>query len=241
MTKILIIDDETFAVANLLGKIEGLRPASIIKTTTSPIQALSLISEWKPDIVFLDITMPGLNGFELLDQLPNESKNFSLIFCTAHDEFALEAFESAAIDYIVKPVSTERLETALKKGEVFSEKLWNEKLRETLQQYQHKIVGKNQDQKYIFLVEDINFFTSEHHETIFRHDNKEYFCDLSLSELESKLDPQKFFRSHRSFLINLSRVQSFSESESFVRFGDPTQFAKVSKRMKMAFKAKLQL
>ncbi len=143
MTRVLIIDDERFACANLQSKIESLYDDLVIKTSTSALDALEIIRSWEPQIVFLDINMPILNGFELLEQIPKHLKKFSLIFSTAHDQYALEAFEKSAIDYLLKPVQVDRLKGALERARTFSEIAWQEKLKVRFPQKLDKIVGKS--------------------------------------------------------------------------------------------------
>lgn len=240
MRKILIIDDETIACANLFQKVSDLEPDAEIKTETSPVEALRVISEWKPDLLFLDIAMPGLTGFEMLEQIPPERREFDVIFCTAYSEHALAAFEAAAIDYLVKPVEPERLHKALQKSGRKNEKVWVEKLSDVGEQYLQKVTGTKGGVLHIFPVEEISVFTSMNHETLFIHNGQEFFTDLALATLEERLNPQDFLRVHRSFVVNLKKVISFDEKSLAIKVEGCDLDVKVSKRSKTAFKSFLK-
>jgi len=230
--KILIIDDETYACANLATKIEKTQQNVMVQTQTDPLKAIAQINDWQPDIVFLDITMPKLNGFELIEQLSDESKTFHLVFCTAHSDRALEAFDVMAIDYLVKPVDPDRLEKTFAKIQKSSPEDWSAKQEQISSKFLQRIVGKRKDQLYLFDTKDVAFITSEDHETILIIEDHEYFCDPSLQRLEAKLCPKTFVRTHRSYLVNLHQISRFDQKENLIHFTNQTKVAKVSKRLR---------
>ena len=237
--KILIIDDEPKACANLLAKIEALEPACDVRTTTSPQQALDIITQWQPELVFLDIKMPVLNGFELLDQIPEDKRNFALIFCTAYSEYAIQAFEEAAIDYLVKPIDPDRLRKALEKSHKVVAGSWTKAInslpeRPLLSRVAVKVRGRLE----LVDCESITYFSSESHETVFyTSESKEYVCDLSLTTLEERLDSSKFIRSHRAYLVNLAYIASLQGNTLILR--DELGTIPVSKRKRPEVKKKL--
>ncbi|MEZ4741948.1 MAG: LytTR family DNA-binding domain-containing protein [Bdellovibrionota bacterium] len=239
MIKSLVIDDEPLACASLSTKIANVRQNYNVKTVTSPTKGLEIISQWKPDLLFLDITMPGLNGFELLDQIEDGKRNFSLIFCTAYSDFALQAFDEAAIDYLVKPVEMTRLEKSLNKFEKHVLRNWQERYQKLENNPLKKLALKKKGVINIFCVDDVGLFTSKDHETVACIENNEYFCDLSLSSLEKKLEAGRFIRSHRSFLVNLNMIEFFDSKDNVIKVKGCSDVIPVSKRNRANFLSSL--
>jgi len=230
--KVLVIDDEELACTNLAKKIFTLHPEFELRSEINPLRALEQIQIWKPNIVFLDVQMPVLDGFALLNQIPIEKRSFSLIFCTAYSEYAVKAFEEAAVDYLLKPVEPERLEQAIKRIGVNSKDLANSTTIETLiaRSYLSRIYVKLRGNPTFLNVADISCFLSEAHETVVISNEREYICDLSLNSLEAKLDPEAFLRCHRCSIVNLSKVQSYDKKlEDLHVTGSPKRVG-VSKR-----------
>ena len=127
MLQILLVDDENDALEALEWKLNNYIENVVVKTCNSPIKAIEIINNEKPDVVFLDIQMPEMDGFTMIEKL--ENKDFNLIFTTAHDEFALKAIKVSAIDYLLKPVDKDELLSAMdkikksKKGDLLENKL----------------------------------------------------------------------------------------------------------------------
>ena len=237
--KILIVDDEPKACANLLSKVEALEPDSDVRTCTSPVKALDEISSWQPDMVFLDIKMPVLSGFELLDHISEDHRKFALIFCTAYSEYAVDAFDRAAVDYLLKPVDPERLKKALLKGHRAVSGSWS-KAVDSLQDkpFLRRIAVKLRGRIELIDCEAIAYFSSESHETIlYTSDGKEYVCDFSLAALEQRLDPRYFIRSHRAYLVNVSFIASLDGQSAILC--DMLGTIPVSKRKKAEVKKKI--
>lgn len=111
----LLVDDESLALRRLAASLRGIGDVQVIESTTSARRALQLIGELKPDLVLLDITMPGLDGFHLLERLAGTDRP-AIIFVTAHAEYAVRAFEIEAVDYLLKPVSRDRLRGAIRRA-----------------------------------------------------------------------------------------------------------------------------
>ena len=122
--KILIIDDEKAARVLLENKLNKIDSSLKIVCVDNPTDGIVQIQENTPDVVFLDIQMPEMNGFEMLDQLNKEQRKFSLVFCTAYSEYGVKAFEESAIDYLLKPVEIDRLKITLERLKSSNQKKW---------------------------------------------------------------------------------------------------------------------
>jgi len=213
----LIADDEQPA-RDRLRKLLSEYPDKIelIGEAQNGIECLEMISHLKPDLLFLDIQMPGLNGFEVLQQADHSP---IVIFCTAFDEFALKAFETNSIDYIVKPVKEERIQKSIEKLDALKVNSDNEGLLRIIDNYLGQtpkkeitsIPVKLGDRMLFVRIEDILYFSAEDkYVTIYNKEGKTYLCNLPLKSLEEKLG-DKFLRIHRSLLINLSRIKEIDK------------------------------
>lgn len=214
LLKVFLIDDEPLALKRLSRLLLETGKIEIIGQTTEPLEALKLIPNLKLDAIFLDIQMPELSGFELLQKL---EKYPPVIFTTAFDKFALKAFEVFSIDYLLKPIEAERLEKAIEKLEKLSgepdsniqnllanlaQNLSQEKPK-PLERIASRIGGKVQ----ILNISEITHFLSEDKMTFAQNAENRFFpVDSSLNELETKLDENKFLRIHRSFIVNLDFI-----------------------------------
>jgi two-component system LytT family response regulator len=209
----LIVDDEEPARIRLIQLLSNYKEMmSIIGEAVNGIEAIEMINLLKPDIVFLDIRMPGKDGFEVIQSLKNVPY---LIFCTAYDDYALKAFETNSIDYLVKPVTPERLAKTidkiknLNKNEDYSHILkWIEdaialKEKETVTSFPVKV-----GDRVIFVkTEDIAYFeASEKYVELNNKLGKKHLLDQSLSFLESKL-PGHFLRINRAIIINTQLIK----------------------------------
>jgi len=208
----LIADDEQPA-RDRLRKLLSEYPDKIvlIGEAQNGIECLEMVDRLKPDLLFLDIQMPGLNGFEVLQQ---SSHSPIVIFCTAFDEFALKAFETNSIDYIVKPVKAERIQKSIEKLDTLKVTSDKEGLLRIIDNYLIQtpkkeittIPVKLGDRMLLIRIEDIIYFSAEEKNvTIYIKDGKTFLCDLPLKSLEEKLGA-KFLRIQRSLLINVSRI-----------------------------------
>jgi two-component system LytT family response regulator len=198
--KVLIVDDEELArrkIQRLLGK------GYVIREARHGQEALQILREWTPDLLFLDIEMPELSGFDVLQNL--EQRPFKIIFQTAHDAFALKAFDENAIDYLLKPFDQERFDRALARALAASE---GERRLAGLEQqrYLEKISVRQGATTRIVAVDDIDYFSSQDHYTFIHRGDDEWICDLSLNFLEQRLSPEKFLRTHRHLLVRRQRV-----------------------------------
>jgi len=212
-----LVDDEPLALARLRRLLEKSSLVEVVGATTVPEEAVAALTEDPPDVCFLDIQMPRLNGFEVLARLPKQP---IVVFTTAYDQYALKAFEVNSIDYLLKPVDPESLERALKKIEALRDsgrsphsdlqallQQLTASIRESKQEYTERIASRLGDRIWFLDVDSISHFFAEEKLTYAAADGKAYCIDHSITELETKLDPRKFFRIHRSTIANLDWIK----------------------------------
>ena len=208
--RILIVDDEDLArqrVRRYLSRHSRFE----IAEAESGLEAVAKIASFRPDIVFLDIEMPGLNGFEVLAQFPR--RPFHVVFQTAYDEFAIRAFEECAIDYLLKPFTQVRFEKALALGLLRVTDEERLKSLETAMRvrdgYLRRLSVRQGNRLRIVCDDDIVCFVSRDHCTcLYLSDGREAIVDLSLATLVERLDPKRFHQLHRSSIVNLTEIRS---------------------------------
>ena len=215
MLKTVLVDDEINALEALEWKLNRYVKDLQITKCNSPVKAIEIIEKEKPDLVFLDIDMPEMDGFSMLKQLSNI--NFDLIFTTAHDEFALKAIKVSAIDYLLKPVDKDELITAVEK---VRESRKDNALEDKLHLLFNNINGKNDkisiaaDGKIYLLDKDdvIMLKSDKSYTTIFMVNDKKIVVSKTLKEVEKKFEYSEFFRVHNSYLINVNHVKEYLKS-----------------------------
>ncbi len=182
----------------------------IAGTSSDPVQAIEALRTANADVLFLDIQMPGLTGFQLLEQLASQPL---VIFTTAYDQYALQAFQVNSVDYLLKPVEREQLDRAIRK----LERMRNEPrpdlkvlLRELIETrpaaYPDRIASKVGDKVEFVDLSRVTHIYAEEKLTFASTETKNYLVDSTIAELELKLNPDLFFRVHRSTLVNLRFV-----------------------------------
>ena len=213
MLSCVIVDDEKNGIEALKWKLESCKPALDIRATFQSAEvALSKIPELDFDILFLDIEMPGLTGFDLLQQLPN--RNFSTIFVTAHDEYVLKALRASALDYLTKPASVEDLQGAIDRLKSQDSRYEYDSLYKLLQENLHsrksRKVALATSESIKFVEEShITYCNSDSNYTTFHLlDGQKLLVSKTLKKSEEMLS-SKFLRVHNSFLINLEHVDAY--------------------------------
>jgi two-component system LytT family response regulator len=191
--KALIVDDERMARQELRRLLSANPDIEIAGEARTGEEALDLIDRLHPDVLFLDIRMPGMTGFELLSRLDDVPQ---VIFTTAYDEYALQAFEVSALDYLVKPVEPARLAAAVAK---LRPKSVNTRLE--------RVFVKDVERCWLVRVADIFLLESEGNYTRVYFANERPLIPRSLSMLEERLDPATFFRAGRKHIVNLKWVE----------------------------------
>jgi two-component system LytT family response regulator len=205
--KIVLVDDEELARNRIKAYLAQQGLSCSVKEAENGFDALDLLRADQPDILFLDVQMPGLTGLEVLSQL--EKRTFQVIFQTAFDEHAVRAFEENACDYLLKPFSRDRFAKALDKALARIGQAIPSGESELLKQsgYLNRIVVKAGIKSLLVPVESVYAFLSQDHYTTVITKDREYIIDLSLSHLEERLDPSKFQRLHRNNIVALERVR----------------------------------
>lgn len=206
MKTVLIVDDEQDARKLIKEYLADFPDFELVGEAVDGIDGVKKISRLRPDIIFLDIQMPGYNGFELLtklDYLPE------IIFSTAYDEYAIEAFKVQALDYLLKPYGKKRFTQAIQRLEGSREKV--QKLAEKLLQQkfseERKIIVHSGNKRKIIHVNEIHYFEAYGDYTkVFTRD-AEFLSTKGITSIIERLNPKEFFRIHRSHAVNLNKVK----------------------------------
>lgn len=220
MYKVILIDDEPLARQLVASMLQAHEKFTVVAECGDGFEGFKAIQEHSPDLIFLDVQMPRLNGFEMLELLDPQP---SVIFTTAFDEYALKAFEAQAIDYLLKPVVKERFDKAIEKWlqvlplktEAAAAPIIENNIYEG---YQHRIVVKDNGLIRIIPAQDIHYIAADDDYVKIITKNGQYLKKSTLSHLEQTLDPQQFVRVHRSFLVpvnQLMRIEPY-EKESHI-------------------------
>src|SRR5579862_1628399 len=207
----ILIDDEELArlvLREYLGKIPDVE---IVAECANGFEAVKAVGEIRPDLLFLDIQMPKLDGFEVLELI---DPPVAVIFVTAYDQYALKAFDAAAVDYLLKPFSTERLGKALERARA----LLSDPQPRALQasdlaaaarppgQTLERVVVKDGAKVHIIPIAKLDYVEAQDDYAALHSEQKNYLKQQTIASLETQLDPQRFVRIHRSYIVNLERI-----------------------------------
>ncbi|HLK49991.1 MAG TPA: LytTR family DNA-binding domain-containing protein [Bryobacteraceae bacterium] len=217
MIHAFVVDDEPLAVKRLLRMLEESGRVEIAGSSTDPIDALAALSERPVDVLFLDIQMPGMTGFEMLAYLDPQPL---VVFTTAFDQYALQAFEVNSIDYLLKPIEPSHLSRALDKIERLRAspvprpdwKALLAQLSEAVRQpaltaYPERIASRVGEKIQVVDLAKVTHFFAQDKLTYAATEGKNYVVDHAVGDLETRLDPRRFFRIHRATLLNLDWVR----------------------------------
>lgn len=245
----IIADDEETLRTHLKKKLVSLWPElAVVGEARDGATALQLITEKKPDIAFLDIKMPGLSGIDVAKRIAGIC---AIVFVTAFDQYAVEAFESQAIDYLLKPVSDDRLEKTVQRlKEHLTQAPANsdtsamlERLSRAMQrhssEYLQWVKAQHKDGIRLIPVNDIFFFKATDKYTTLRTKEGEFLIRKTIKELEEALDPDHFWRVHRAALVNAGSIHAVSRSVAgtlVIRFKDIPDQITVSRAYAQLFK-----
>ncbi|MFD1161221.1 MULTISPECIES: LytR/AlgR family response regulator transcription factor [Hwangdonia] len=228
--KTIIIDDEPPARERLLKLLKSFPDTfQVIALAEDAIDAQEKIEVLKPDLIFLDIEMPEVSGFDLLKRLKTIP---IVIFCTAYDQYSLKAFDTNSIDYLLKPVSLERLQQSVNKLKLFSDHTTSQNVLALLEELTSKkeakkmtsITVKKGDTLIIIKLEHISYFKADDRYVALHTKDGRYLIEDSLSGLEQKL-PDYFLRVHKGFIINtefVKNVQKYFNSRFIITLSDST-------------------
>ena len=213
MIRAFVVDDEPLAVKRLARLLQDTGRVEVAGTSTDPVDALAALSNHPVDVLFLDIQMPGMNGFEMLGMMDQQPL---VVFTTAYDQYALQAFEVNSIDYLLKPVEPRHLARALDKIERLRatpepapdwKKMMEQiagSMRRQAEEYPERIASRLGDRIHILNLPHVMYFFAQDKLTYAATDGKNYVVDHTISDLEVRLDPHRFCRIHRACLLNLA-------------------------------------
>ncbi len=236
MLRAIIIDDEEAGVETL--KVLVGRNSTLIRVIASTLKAeegIVLIEDYRPDVVFLDINMPNMNGFELLDKL--NFRDFKLVFTTAHREYALQAIKNRAFDYLLKPIDDgdfkKCLEGLVKAKEhlPLAAKIEGQGVLEI--QVKDGII-------YLKQKDIVRLEASRSYTDIYMDSGAKHIASKTLKDFEDKLDAKLFCRCHKSHIVNLEKVQKFVNHDGFYALMNDGSSPEVSKAMKDIFLDRLK-
>lgn len=233
----IIVDDErkaTVVLRKLLNEYH--REINIVAEASRVTQAIQLIEEHNPQLIFLDIEMPGSNGFDLLEKI--KGRNTHVVFVTAHSEFALKAFRFSVVDYLLKPVGIEELKEAIEKVKVQIEVLTSKapgNKRITEPSVQTLRIPTMEGVIFVYLEHIIRAEASGAYSHIYMDNGKHYLVSHHLKLLEEYLIPPVFMRIHRSHVINMEKIKSIIKKDGlFVEMSDGSMI-EVAKRIRTNF------
>lgn len=248
MIRALIIDDEEHGIKSLELLIDQFCPdVKVIASCSSPRQSIELINNYRPDIVFLDIYMPEMNGFDVLEQL--NYKEFYLIFTTAYREYALKALKANAFDYLLKPIDYEELQKAVEKVKLKKSKNNNilellSIMNDSVESKQLKVMLPTKTSIESVLSNEIVYIEAQSNHSLVCLTSKQQHLTLkSLKDYEELLckGESRFFRLQNSFIINLNEVVRYTKEDGgFVTMSDGKDIP-VSKFLKKEFLSKFGL
>ena len=210
MKKVIIADDEKAGRTLIKEYLEDFPDLILIAEVNNGVDAITEINRFKPDLVFLDIQMPGKTGFEVLtylEELP------AIIFSTAYDEYALKAFEVHAVDYLLKPYTKERFKQAIERLNDDNQKLGDltESLLMEKTDYPSRVLVQQNKKLITIAVNAIQWVEAYGDYSKLHVDQQIYLSNFGITDLEQKLDPQRFLRVHRSSIINLDKVKELNK------------------------------
>jgi two-component system, LytTR family, response regulator LytT len=216
----VVVDDEELARDELCYLLDEVGGVAVVAQAGDGLQALEAVGRHTPDLVFLDVQMPGLTGFEVARQLAGRTPPVTVIFVTAYDQHAIEAFEVNAVDYLLKPIEAARLETAIERARrrVVPQPQMNEQLERIVQLVEARRGGRAERPEQVavrigerFLLvhaEDIIFASMADDSINIVTSQVSGTCNFrTLDELQARLDPAVFWRVHRSHLVNINKIK----------------------------------
>jgi two-component system LytT family response regulator/two-component system response regulator LytT len=246
----LVVDDEKLARDRLIGFLGKLEDVEIVGQATNGVEALEHIEQKKPDLVFLDVQMPGMDGFEVLKALSGPSPH--VVFATAYDDYAIRAFEVEAIDYLLKPFARARVEEAVSRVKSRLEQGGNgidvetvlKRLEEGKKGHLQQIPVHAGKRILLVPVEDVLWFGVEYRLVYAHSAERAFMTNFTLRDLEERLDPEVFYRAHKATLVNMRQVKEivpwFGGRYKLVMRDQAATEVPVSRAQARALRAKLR-
>jgi len=227
--RVLVIDDEPPARRKLLMMLAGEPDIDVVGQAANGIDAVAAIEKLKPDAIFLDIQMPGMNGFEVLEAIDTEAVPL-VVFVTAFDQHAVRAFEVHAADYLLKPFDRTRLQNCLARLRDARESM-DSKLKKLLEEfrprdYLTRVIVKSRGRVLFLNVEDVDWIETSANYVELHSGRNSYLLRETLQSLETRLNPRQFARLHRTIIVNIDRIrelQPWSHGDFIVILKDETK------------------
>jgi two-component system LytT family response regulator len=215
MTNCIIVDDEQLARDLLMEYLADHDEVAVVAQCAKGSEAIEKINALEPDLVFMDVQMPGLDGFDVLERINTDP---FIIFCTAYDKYALKAFDQNAIDYLLKPLDKDRFDRAvdkaisrIKNDDKNFEHLLEEITGKGLSNFPSRLFVQKSEKLINLPVQNIVHLEASKDYTIISSKDDQYVSSLGISKLEAKLDPDVFIRIHRSTIINLDHLNEIEK------------------------------
>ncbi|MGH8281001.1 MAG: LytR/AlgR family response regulator transcription factor [Gammaproteobacteria bacterium] len=240
--KVLVVDDELPARARLKELLDAIPGCKISGEAANGREALQLWETTQPDVLLLDIRMPVMDGLETARHLATLDNPPAIIFTTAYDEFALEAFDTHAIAYLLKPIRQDRLATALANAGRLNRVQLQQVATQTSHAPRRHIAARLRDRLQVVPVDHIQCFIADQKYVTVRHTEGELLIDEALRDLETEFS-EDFIRVHRNALVSLTQIQSLDKNDDgcfMIRLRGATEPVEVSRRLVADVRARLR-
>jgi len=217
---VLIVDDESHARERLKKYIKSDQDLSISGECSNGVEAVKIIKKKNPDLVFLDVQMPQMDGLGVIETVGAKQMPVT-IFVTAYDRFAIQAFKVNAMDYLLKPVAKDRFEESVNRAKEYFSKNENNEINKRMldllqemrpqKQFVDRIMVKTSDRMYLVKVKDIDWIEADDNYAKLHVGNKYHLLRQTMKSLEDTLDPGIFLRIHRSVIVNMDRIKEIQQ------------------------------
>ena len=207
--RVVIVDDEPLARAVIREFLKAHPGVEVVAECGNGFEAVKAVTDLSPDLMFLDVQMPKLDGFEVLELL---GRSIPVVFTTAYDQYALKAFDVHAVDYLLKPFDEARFAEALARARARISAQESTPVEELIadarprQGALERVLIRDGSQVHVLPVERIDYVEAQDDYVCFKADGREYLKDQTLGAVEAALDPTRFVRIHRSYLLNIERI-----------------------------------
>jgi two-component system LytT family response regulator len=242
MIKAYLVDDERPAIERLSRMLQATGRVEILGSSTDPAEALAALSSIRPDVLFLDIRMPELSGFQLLAELANPPL---VVFTTAYDEYALDAFRADTIDYLLKPIDIDELKDAVKRAAyVRKSGTRTHQIRNLIAHYKHPdeepvlLVTIPESVEYVQMPDIVRCHACDDHTEIYMKDSRMLLIDMPVHEIEFLLQDYGFLRVHPAHIVNMKEVRKSARAESILIMYDGSEVP-LSASRREAYRAKM--
>lgn len=233
----IVVEDSDLAREGLVEMLADFPQIEIVGDAEHPDSAAELIDNEHPDLIFLDIHMPGETGFDLLARIDYDPL---VIFTTAYSEYAIRSFEFQTVDYLLKPIAQSRLAQAIEKLEIYRTEPTGEQENRKLQP-EHRLLVKDKDECHLVALANIRYFESCKNYVRLFFEDKSAFIKKSMNQIEERLPEAVFFRCNRQFIINLNAIETIEEwlNEGFIVTLNDGKKIEVSRRNASKLKSML--